>query len=608
MLSLHVIACLVSAKISIECSKPTGTYVTMNQAINQATGVKVEKVIKVIGIVVVIMVLIYWLFSDRLIRELLEHELTQQYGAEVTIGALSHRLLPLRVNLQDVQATDPKKPNQNLIDIQMLSAQVAWQPLLSNQVIIDTLEITGVRFATERETAGEVLRPPPHDATFNQIKQQIPSIEQLISRAPLRSPQVTRELSASIEQVQQLPVAEIKERISAQTLTEYKQDLAALKNEEVSSASDVGKLIKQVQTLTQRLIDDRSVIRSFISQANTAKQQLDNKYQELGRAITEDTQLVSSLWAGDQNDIESVLTAIFADQASEVIAAYRKLMNLLSDQKRSEIPFDQRQMTFWVKNLKATSQVLNREVRLDAQNITDFHPQLGLSTEYQVVSVHPESQQQVFRLSGQLAVIESGLDAQTDWQIIQASLPVTELRLPSSKEPFAMTLLEGLLSSHGQVTIRGELMDGTCDIQLSQLDVQQPQSNDRFQDNAKISLLANMLSRLNGMNLSTSFSGTVAAPVVSISSDVFAQVEGALASAVVKDPQLHQQIRVKLLEQLPLQYKELVKRDELARLTKLLAELQSNEKQLELLIKQAIQSNIRGRPDKLLEDLKGLFD
>lgn len=578
----------------------------MNQAVHRVNVLSGHNVVRVIGIVVVIMVLFYYLFSDRLMRMLLEHELSQQYGAEVNIDGVSHRLLPLQVKLTGVQATDPKKPKENLVDIQMLNADVAWQPLFSKQVVINRLEITDVRFATERETAGQVLRRPSQDKTLNHIKQQIPTLEELISRSPLKSTQVVRTLTEGIEQAQQLPVADIKARISAQAIAQYKQELAMLSNKKVGSASDVGQLISQVQTLTQRLKDDTSVVRAFIDQASTAQQQLSTSYDELEQAIKEDTQLLSSLWAGNPNDTETVIKALLADQAVEVIAAYRKLLNLLSDQKKTEIPFSERQMTFWVKNLEATVQLLNRELQLNAKNITDFHPQLNLTTEYQVVSLQREDQKQEFRLSGQLAVIEIGMNAQTDWQIEQASLPVTVFRLPLSKHPLDMSLLSGLLSSRGEVKIEGNKLNGFSDIQLSRLRIQQNQANEQLEDN--INLLANALSHLNSMNLSTAFGGTATTPTVNITSDIFSAIQDALTSSLVEDPQLRQQITAKLLEHLQLNEQELINRGELAQLTQLLAELQGGEKQLELLVKQAIQSNTATQPEKILQGLKGLFN
>lgn len=110
--------------------------------------------------VLAIVLVLEFLLLDFAVKAGLEHGLAMANGAEVNVGGADLSLLDGKLQLRDVQVTDPEKPTHNLVQIERLSADLSVADLLAKRLTIDLLEASDVRRDAQRSSPGRVFDKP----------------------------------------------------------------------------------------------------------------------------------------------------------------------------------------------------------------------------------------------------------------------------------------------------------------------------------------------------------------------------------------------------------------------------------------------------------------
>ena len=152
---------------------------------------KGKSVLKWIAGFFVVIFAVYFLFANTIIKAVLESKLGESYGAEVNIDSFDHSLFPTTVSLKGIALTNPTKPARNQVFVGDANADVELAPLLSDQVIVNNLNLLNVQFDTERASPGEVYRVPERSLSFDEMKAKakdaVPSVDELLERHPLKT-------------------------------------------------------------------------------------------------------------------------------------------------------------------------------------------------------------------------------------------------------------------------------------------------------------------------------------------------------------------------------------------------------------------------------------
>jgi uncharacterized protein (TIGR03545 family) len=106
----------------------------------------------------VLLGILYWLFTDTLVRRSVEKTGTAFVGARVELDEADVRLTEGVVMLRGLRVTNPRKPMTNLFQADQIVVNVRMAPLLEKKVIIDTVAVRGLAFGTARETSGAIER------------------------------------------------------------------------------------------------------------------------------------------------------------------------------------------------------------------------------------------------------------------------------------------------------------------------------------------------------------------------------------------------------------------------------------------------------------------
>jgi uncharacterized protein (TIGR03546 family) len=110
-----------------------------------------------VGIVAVIALLLQFLLLDVVLKKGLQEAIGTQTGAEVNIGEARFSPAGGKLEIHDLQVTDPEKPTHNAVQIKRLVADLSMSDLLRRTYSVDLLAGSVLTFDVERETPGRVF-------------------------------------------------------------------------------------------------------------------------------------------------------------------------------------------------------------------------------------------------------------------------------------------------------------------------------------------------------------------------------------------------------------------------------------------------------------------
>ena len=110
----------------------------------------------VLLIVIVLICAIYFIAVDLVIKRVLEREATNAIGARVDIADVSFHLLPTSLSLRGVQITNRERPMSNLLTADVVALPLQLGELLEHKLLIDRMQIHGLRFAQPRTDNGAI--------------------------------------------------------------------------------------------------------------------------------------------------------------------------------------------------------------------------------------------------------------------------------------------------------------------------------------------------------------------------------------------------------------------------------------------------------------------
>ncbi len=137
-------------------------------------------VIRKAGVVLAVILLLIcagvWVFAgDEKLAGFAAAALTRANGAEVNIASMSISVAGGTISAMEIQATNPKEPAKNQLYVGKFSADASVYDMLCGRIVAEEVELSDVRFDTERQTPGEVLeKKPPEEEPFDPEDYKVP--------------------------------------------------------------------------------------------------------------------------------------------------------------------------------------------------------------------------------------------------------------------------------------------------------------------------------------------------------------------------------------------------------------------------------------------------
>ncbi|AWL11032.1 hypothetical protein HMF8227_00536 [Saliniradius amylolyticus] len=498
----------------------------------------------VLGLIVAVLAAVF-LFLDTWIKLAVEEAGAQATGAEVNVAEVSHTFSPFSVTLSGLQMTDAARPEYNKVTADTIKAEVQLKPLLMNKVIVDQVQILGVKFDQKRAEPGDVYRQPdgspsPFDNLFNQPV-NMPSVDEVLNNNTLKTTQAIEQAQSAYQQHQDQLQQQYQALPDKQALADYKQQLQELQDTDYSNPAELVTAKEKFDRLKEQLKQEQQKVSQFLSSVRQARDDLGPKLASLKDAPQQDYQQLKGVLAGDAAAIGDLTEALFGPQmrqwSDQLLAAYDLVAPMLQSKGESAqtapseplMVFEEFEHLPDILIKQADVSVQWQDYAIDSRwlNITDNHQKLGQATEFMVDA--PDSPLwSVLKLDGQFQFLAEGLFAQQSWDLAGLKLGATRLL---ESDNLTSLLESGLLSATGKLSVNKDQMDGDGVVNLAQLAIQ------ASGENKLTRTIASALSSLSALNIDTGISGHWRSPKLNLSSSLDNQLKDALMASLGEEAQ-----------------------------------------------------------------------
>ncbi|WP_339348859.1 TIGR03545 family protein [uncultured Alteromonas sp.] len=548
----------------------------------------------------VLLILVYVLFANTIIKAVLESKLGESYGAEVNIAEFDHSLYPTTVTLKGIGLTNATKPSHNQVLVGEANADVALMPLLSNQVVVNNLNLLDVQFDQVREHEGEVYRVPESSLSYDEIKakakEAVPSVDELLARNPLKTTAAVAEAKEAYATYSEGLKQDYESLPDKERIDYYKTQVAALKETNYKDPQALIQAKSSLDKLKEEMSADRALISSFTEKASNAKSALSSSVKALKEAPSEDYALLKGVIAGDEAALSQVTYFVFGDKAAEyteyLMSAMQIVMPLLQGGDTPEEPAAD-MPSILVKQANVSVLWQNESISSSWQNITNTHSVFGDPTTFTIEAAGDMLKQ--FTSSGEFWIDESGVDASQVWELAgvnMSNIPV------SGNETLNAVMKTALMATTGSMEVVDNQLSGNGKVNLQELVMEATGTSD------VTSAIASALQSLSSLSMTMLLDGTLANPGFNIKSDL----DNKLAQAAISQLTASQQDK---LDELNTKLNAMVASEqdalsgELVDINSMLSAAQGDSGALQELLQSQLSSVVEEQKNKLFDRLKG---
>ncbi|WP_334028054.1 TIGR03545 family protein [Alteromonas sp. P256] len=562
---------------------------------------KGKSVLKWIAGFFVVIFAVYFLFANTIIKAVLESKLGESYGAEVNIDSFDHSLFPTTVSLKGIALTNPTKPARNQVFVGDANADVELAPLLSDQVIVNNLNLLNVQFDTERPSPGEVYRVPERSLSFDEMKAKaqdaVPSVDELLERNPLKTAAAVKSARAAYDTFGEALKTDYASLPDKSRIDYYKTQIAQLQETDFKDPQALVQAKSAFDKLKAEMQADRALISDFTEKASKAKSVLSETASALKNAPQEDYALLKGVIAGDQEALSQVTYFVFGDKAAEyteyLMAAMQIVMPLIQGEEKSEAPADI--PSILVK--EANVSVLWQEESITSKwnNITNVHDVFGNPTTFTIEAAGELLKS--FTSSGEFYIDGEGVDASQQWSL--AGVNMANIPLSGNKSLSAV-LTSALMKTAGSMQITDNKLTGSGTVDLQQLVMQATGESDTTK------VIAKALQSLSSLNMDMFLEGTLSNPDFKIKSDL----DNQLANMALSELTASQQDKLDELNQklnAMISNEQSLISGELGDVSSMLSAAQGDSAAIEELLKSKLNNVVEQQKNKLFDKLKGKF-
>tara|TARA_Y100000589_G_scaffold72654_1_gene65521 strand:+ start:3630 stop:5333 length:1704 start_codon:yes stop_codon:yes gene_type:complete len=515
------------------------------------------------------LVLLSWLFLDTILKFTFEQTLGRLNGAEVNVAEVSHQWSPVRLTLTGVQITDPNQPELNRVQAERISGDVSLSELILGRVLMEQLDVTGVRLAQKRESPGEVYVSINKDQVkswasdgWSSVKAKLPSTDEIVAQVGLQTEDVIATTKQKVKQ-QETEFKQARDQLpKKEKIEQYKQQIEQLTSGKVEGLGDIAERKKQLDELKQQIRQDKEAVAQFKEELEQSIDTVKTQLSEVKAAPGNDIDRIRSFFQLNETGIQNVTGLLLGEEAKKwshyVLLAYEQIAPMLARADDSQtiekargmgenISFAEQDAAPELLIKKARTEILIAGTKVDVnwENITYQHDLLGQSTTYQARADNA-SLWRSFNLNGELALLPSGIDAKQQWQLKGAQL--SNIGLVNNSE-IAASLISSVLDSDGSVRVKGNELDGSALVKLLDLKV------DASGTSKITKAIANALGQLNRLDVNTEVGGSIVSPNLSLNSDLDDQLgqmlsQAALGEASEKLQSIKQDLMAKVNEQM----------------------------------------------------------
>ncbi len=518
-----------------------------------------------------ILAIVWFVVADWVVEKSIEVAGSHVVGAKVEVADADVTMFPAGVAVFGLSVTDPQQPMRNSLEIKRLHAAVVLAPLLKRKIIIDDLQIQGLRLNTPRKTSGALKRKTAHkDQTkttpawlddlcgIGSLPQmRLPSAEEILGREPLQSLQMARELRAKVATTQTNWQQRLKELPDQQRLAAYQSRIDKLKK----SKGDLGALLGSADKVRSLIEDVQKDLKQIEKAKKTFGFELDNLQKastKLAAAPDAEVKRLLNKYTLNAAGVANLSRLLFGKQVCGWwqkgyawyvrLAPYLNRVPTVPGAPEQTRPLRSKGVDVHFKERNPIPDFLIRQLHVDAQldvgefsgqmaNITSQPQVLGAPLTYKFLGRRMRKMS-AFNLNGFMNLVQPQAPRHSvKLQIDQYAL--THLLL-GDPEHLPLDITQAMANIHFDLNLTGKRLDALLKAQLDQVQMQIQQAA----TSTLASALADALSATRHFNFTAAFKGVAPEIEARLKSDLDKTLQKAVSRVVQKSSdQLAAQIR-----------------------------------------------------------------
>ena len=440
---------------------------------------------------------IAYVFAGPIAKSMIEKYGAEYTGAEVNVASVDVELMPFALQINELQATDAKKPSNNMVSFDSANASVDLWQLIFGRTIIESLEVNGLAFGEKRSTEGKVYLAPDESADGEQdaenpnwlddVQQNLPDPKTLLDNSNLQTVKSANKLEQTYQQEKET-LAQVKAQLpTEEKLKEYQDKVKALAKIKVKSLEDIEKIKTEFDQLKKQFKQEQAALKSAKEKLIAAKNNISADVTALKNAPEQDWQDISNKYQLSSIEAEDFAHILFGEKAREyyqwaaiVLEHVKPLLEKSGDGSTTPesidvkgngrfVHFDEENPmpSFWLKKANLSLKLADANYQVTLSDVTHQH---WMINKRSLVEVNADDKEKVGALSAKAGFSLNALQALTadgDWSLTQ--YPLNDVVIKESKD-FNLQLVHALLKVVGQFDVKEGQLNFNSDFALSNND------------------------------------------------------------------------------------------------------------------------------------------
>ncbi len=296
------------------------------------------------AITVLVLALFVVLFIDTIIKRNIESAASQLVGARVELARADFHFYPLGMELGRLQVTDPQRPMRNIVEIQHVSFNLDGMKLLRRKILINEMQVDGVRFDTPRRTSGALGKAKQADSKSNTEKTRtgpvrlagfsLPDANEILAREELKTRKLAEKLQTDIKDSERKWSGIRKNLPAEERIDDYGKRLEKIRKVDVRDISQLAGAVKELTRMEKDIKADMANVDNAYRKINDDLQRLDKELKTLKQSPEQDARRLIEKYALSDDALANISQRLFGSKAKKYIATaldwYKKLEPLLA--------------------------------------------------------------------------------------------------------------------------------------------------------------------------------------------------------------------------------------------------------------------------------------
>ncbi|RTE85571.1 MULTISPECIES: TIGR03545 family protein [Gammaproteobacteria] len=484
---------------------------------------------------------IAYLLSDTVIRWTAEHGLSTLNNAEVNIEQVEWQASPFKVDLINIEATNPRAPESNRAQIGKLTVQLSFRELMRGRFFAREVAVEGVAFDTERSSRGWVDRNPETEAARQNWQEQLaawnvslPDTEELIDRLALQTEEKVEQFQANLAERREA-VEEARENLpDEEQLAEFQERLEAIIESKPESPREILEARENLNDLKDDVKSAAEQVEVFIALSSDTLAVTRHELTELQQVAGGDLSRLNNLLSLSPDSLPNWSGILFGPTVEKWVTRGNsifqwvapKLKSARDEQQRPSrwegryVDLSENRPKFLIEQINVNFAQWQGALAVNINNLTYQHGLIGEPTTF-AVNAGATERWSSLALSGDMSFAGGQLLGQQQWQVL--GLNLTDMTLLNS-ESLTAKLLQAGVNTQGSTRVEGSELSGQGGFDLSSVEM------DFGGESPVAPRLEQLFSSIQSFSLGLNLSGETTSPSFAIETDLDEQLAGAFAN------------------------------------------------------------------------------